>query len=453
MTWLTLAQIAELLQAPLHGISAEAAQALAIERVERDSRTVQQGDLFLALKGERFDAHDFVAQVAGKASAALVSQPIDAAIPQVIVPDVRLALGALAKAWRQQFTKPVIGLTGSNGKTTLKEMLTAILSQQGQTLATIGNLNNDIGVPLTLLRLRADDKFAVIEMGANHFAEIDYLTHMALPNVAILNNAGAAHLEGFGDLAGVARAKGEIFAGLAAEGVAVINADDTYASYWRDLNKQRNLLSFGFAADADLRGELSSDNQLLIHKGAESVVVRLKLLGRHNQLNALAAAAGASALGVSLATIKQGLEALHPVKGRLNPKQGKHGGLVIDDTYNANPSSTAAAIAVLAEQQGRKILVLGDMGELGTTGEQLHFEIGQTAKAAGIDELYTLGRLSAQASQSFGQTAYAYQDLAELLAALNAKLSTDTQVLVKGSRSARMERVVEALTEQGATAC
>jgi UDP-N-acetylmuramoyl-tripeptide--D-alanyl-D-alanine ligase len=453
MTWLTLAQIAELLQAPLHGISAEAAQALAIERVERDSRTVQQGDLFLALKGARFDAHDFVAQVAGKASAALVSQPIDAAIPQVIVPDVRLALGTLAKAWRQQFTKPVIGLTGSNGKTTLKEMLTAILSQQGQTLATIGNLNNDIGVPLTLLRLRAADQFAVIEMGANHFAEIDYLTHMALPNVAILNNAGAAHLEGFGDLAGVARAKGEIFAGLAAEGVAVINADDTYASYWRDLNKQRNLLSFGFAADADLRGELTSDNQLLIHKGAELVAVRLKLLGRHNQLNALAAAAGASALGVSLATIKQGLEALQPVKGRLNPKQGKHGGLVIDDTYNANPSSTAAAIAVLAEQQGRKILVLGDMGELGTTGEQLHFEIGQTAKAAGIDELYTLGRLSAQASQSFGEAAYAYQDLTELLAALNAKLSTDTQVLVKGSRSARMERVVEALTEQGATAC
>lgn len=453
MTWLTLAQIAELLQAPLQGISAEAAQALAIERVERDSRTVQLGDLFLALKGERFDAHDFVAQVAGKASAALVSQPIDAAIPQVIVPDVRLALGTLAKAWRQQFTKPVIGLTGSNGKTTLKEMLTAILSQQGQTLATIGNLNNDIGVPLTLLRLRAADQFAVIEMGANHFGEIDYLTHMALPDVAILNNAGAAHLEGFGNLAGVARAKGEIFAGLAAEGVAVINADDTYASYWRDLNKDRNLLSFGFAADADLRGELTSDNQLLIHKGADSVTVRLQLLGKHNQLNALAAAAGASALGIPLTTIKQGLESLQAVKGRLNPKQGKHGGLVIDDTYNANPSSTAAAIAVLAEQQGRKILVLGDMGELGTTGEQLHFELGQTAKAAGIDELYTLGRLSAQASQSFGQAAYAYQDLTELLAALNAKLSTDTQVLVKGSRSARMERVVEALTEQGATAC
>lgn len=453
MTWLTLAQVAELLKADLHVVSDAAAQTLALERVERDSRSVQQGDLFLALKGERFDAHEFVPSVAGRASAALVSQPIDAPIPQVVVPDVRLALGQLAKFWRQQFTKPLIGLTGSNGKTTLKEMLTAILSQQGQTLATIGNLNNDIGVPLTLLRLCVDDQFAVVEMGANHFGEIDYLTQMALPNVAILNNAGAAHLEGFGDIAGVACAKGEIFAGLAADGVAVINADDTYADYWRDLNKKRRLLSFGFAANADLRGELAADNQFVMHKGTDSVVVHLKLLGRHNQLNALAAAAGASALGISLPVIKQGLESLQSVKGRLNPKQGKHGGLVIDDTYNANPSSTTAAVAVLAEQQGRKILILGDMAELGNTGEQLHFAMGQTAKAAKIDGIYTLGRLSAAASHAFGQGAYAFQDLAELLAALAPNLTPDTQVLVKGSRSARMERVVDALTEQGATAC
>lgn len=453
MTWLTLAQVAQVLNARLHQVSAEAAETIHLERVERDSRAVQSGDLFLALKGERFDAHDFVPQVAGKASAALVSTPMDVAIPQVIVPDVRLALGQLAKVWRQQFTRPVLGLTGSNGKTTLKEMLTAILSQQGQTLATIGNLNNDIGVPLTLLRLRADDQFAVIEMGANHFGEIDYLTQMTLPDVAILNNAGAAHLEGFGDIAGVARAKGEIFAGLAADGIAVINADDVYADIWRDLNKNRRLLSFGFAAQADLRGEVSADNQLVIHRGAESIAVQLTLLGRHNQLNALAAAAGASALGISLTIIKQGLEALQPVKGRLNPKHGKHGGLVIDDTYNANPSSTVAAVAVLAEQQGRRILVLGDMGELGTTGEQLHFELGQTAKAANIDGIYTLGRLSAAASQAFGQGAYAFQDLGELLAALTPTLTVDTQVLVKGSRSARMERVVEALTEQGAMPC
>lgn len=453
MTWLTLTQVAELLQAPLHKVSAEAAQNIQLERVERDSRAVQCGDLFLALKGERFDAHEFVPQVAGKASAALVTQAVDADLPQIIVPDVRLALGQLAKAWRQQFTKPVMGLTGSNGKTTLKEMLTAILSQQGQTLATIGNLNNDIGVPLTLLRLRAEDQFAVIEMGANHFGEIEYLTQMALPEVAILNNAGAAHLEGFGDIAGVARAKAEIFAGLSANGVAVINADDTYADYWRELNRQRRLLSFGFASTADLRGEISADNQLIIHQGAESIIVCLKLLGRHNQLNALAAAAGAVALGISLAVIQQGLESLQPVKGRLNPKQGQHGGLVIDDTYNANPSSTAAAVAVLAEQQGRRILVLGDMGELGNTGEQLHFEIGQQAKAAKLEGLYSLGRLSAAASQAFGAGAYAFQDVAALLAALTPALTADTQVLVKGSRSARMERVVEALVGQGATAC
>ncbi|MFI0397949.1 MAG: UDP-N-acetylmuramoyl-tripeptide--D-alanyl-D-alanine ligase [Thiolinea sp.] len=453
MTWLTLAQVAELLNAPLHAVSAEVAQQIALEKVERDSRAAQQGDLFLALKGERFDAHEFVSQIVGKASAALVSTPLDAAIPQIVVPDVRLALGQLAKYWRQQFKQPVLGLTGSNGKTTLKEMLTAILSQQGQTLATMGNLNNDIGVPLTLLRLRPEDQFAVIEMGANHFGEIDYLTQMALPDVAILNNADAAHLEGFGDIAGVARAKGEIFAGLAADGVAVINADDTYVDYWRTLNKERRLLSFGFAASADLRGELTADNQLVIYKGADSVAVRLKLLGRHNQLNALAAAAGASALDIPLAVIKQGLESLQSVKGRLSPKQGKHGGLVIDDTYNANPSSAAAAIAVLAEQQGRTILVLGDMGELGTTGEQLHFAIGQTAKAAKIDEIYTLGRLSAAASQAFGVGAYAFQDLAELLAALTPNLTANTQVLVKGSRSARMERVVDALTEQGAATC
>lgn len=453
MTWLTLAQIAEWLQADLQAVSLETAQQLPIERVERDSRAVQTGDLFLALKGERFDAHEFVPQVAGKASAALVAHPIDAAIPQVLVPDVRLALGQLAKAWREKFNNPVIGLTGSNGKTTLKEMLTAILSQHGQTLATIGNLNNDIGVPLTLLRLRATDQFAVIEMGANHFGEIDYLTHLALPNVAILNNAGAAHLEGFGDIAGVARAKGEIFAGLAADGIAVINADDTYASYWRELNQARPLLSFGFSQSADLRGELSTDNQLIIHRGADSVAVRLKLLGKHNQLNALAAAAGATALGLPLAAIKQGLESLQAVKGRLNPKQGRHGGLVIDDTYNANPSSTAAAIAVLAEQQGKRILVLGDMAELGDTDEQLHFELGQLAKSVGIDELYSLGRLSAAASQAFGKGAQAFQDLTALLTALTSHLTPNTQVLVKGSRSARMERVVDALVEQGATTC
>ena len=440
MTWLTLSDIAAMTQGRLVGDD------VAIERVERDSRQAQAGDLFLALAGERFDAHDFVPQIVGKASAALVSRPIEAAIPQVVVDDVRLALGRLAAAWRQTYTHPVIGLTGSNGKTTLKEMLTAILSVQGQTLATIGNLNNDIGMPLTLLRLRATDAYAVIEMGSNHFGEIHYLTQIAKPTVAILNNAGAAHLEHFGDIAGVAREKGDIFQGLSADGIAIINADDAYADYWRGLNTSRPVLSFGFSPNADVRGSINANNELLIHYQGQSLAVQLKLLGQHNQLNALAASAGALALGLDLPTIKQGLETLQSVKGRLNPKQGLHGGLVIDDTYNANPTSTAAAVNVLAGLKGQRVMVLGDMGELGETGEQLHAAIGQQAAALGVDEMYTLGSLSAAASAAFGAKGYAFNALESLLAAAQPALHAGTHVLVKGSRSARMERVVDALT-------
>lgn len=439
MTWLTLSQIAQMTGGTLHG------QDVAVGRVERDSRAVQAGDLFLALQGERFDAHDFVPQVAGKASAAMVSRVVDADIPQVVVDDVRLALGRLAAAWRKQFHQPVIGLTGSNGKTTLKEMLTAILSLQGRTLATIGNLNNDLGMPLTLLRLRAEDEFAVIEMGANHFGEIDYLTRIACPGVAVLNNAGAAHLEGFGDIAGVARAKGELFNGLNDNGVAVINADDTYADYWRGLNPTRKLLSFGMKHVADVQGVNGDDNQFCLQANGQTVPIGLKLLGRHNQMNALAAAAAALALGVGLDTIRQGLESLQPVKGRLHPKTGKHGGMVIDDTYNANPSSTAAAVEVLAGLHGKKILVLGDMGELGNTGDALHAAIGQQAATLGIDALYTLGTLSAGAASAFG-AGKAFNDLSVLLDTLERDLHPGTNVLVKGSRSSRMERVVDALT-------
>jgi UDP-N-acetylmuramoyl-tripeptide--D-alanyl-D-alanine ligase len=417
-----------------------------LERVERDSRAVQAGDLFLALQGERFDAHDFVPQVAGKASAALVSHAVDADIPQVVVDDVRLALGRLAAAWRQRFQSPLVGLTGSNGKTTLKEMLAAILALQGNTLATAGNLNNDIGMPLTLLRLRDTDRFAVIEMGANHFGEIDYLTQIACPDVAIINNAGASHLEGFGDIAGVSRAKGEIFNGLVQSGVAIINADDTYADYWRGLNQGRQVISFGLDNAADVSGGSDINTPFYLQVNEQILPVNLKLLGRHNMLNALAATAAALALGVELDTVRQGLESLQPVKGRLNPKAGKHGGRVIDDTYNANPSSTAAAVGVLAGLQGRKILVLGDMGELGNTGEQLHTAIGHQAAAAGIDALYTLGKLSANASVAFGQPQRAFNDLEALLASLDEDLQPGDTVLVKGSRSARMERVVDALT-------
>ncbi len=440
MTWLMLSDIARMTGGELHD------QDVAIERVERDSRQVGTGDLFLALQGERFDAHDFVPQVAGKASAALVSSHVDANIPQVVVDDVRLALGRLAAAWRKQFHLPLVGLTGSNGKTTLKEMLTAILSQQGNTLATAGNLNNDIGMPLTLLGLRTDHAFAVIEMGANHFGEIDYLTRIACPDVAVLNNAGAAHLEGFGDIAGVARAKGEVFNGLSTDGIAIINADDTYANYWQGLNRGRKLLSFGMDHAADVQGVQDENNQFCIQANGITLPVNLKLLGRHNQMNALAATAAALALGISLETVREGLETLQPVKGRLNPKQGRHGGLVVDDTYNANPTSTAAAVDVLAGLHGKKILVLGDMGELGDTGTQLHAVLGQKAAEAGIDAVYTLGTLSAGASQAFGQQGHAFTELDSLLAELEQDLQPGTNVLVKGSRASRMERVVDALT-------
>lgn len=440
MTWLLLSDIARMTGGQLHG------EDVAVERVERDSRQVQPGDLFLALKGERFDAHDFVPQVVGKASAALVSAPVDAAIPQVVVDDVRLALGRLAAAWRKQFQRPLVGLTGSNGKTTLKEMLTAILMQQGRTLATVGNLNNDIGMPLTLLRLRTEDDYAVIEMGASHFGEIGYLTRIACPDVAVLNNAGAAHLEGFGNIAGVARAKGEIFHGLADQGVAVINADDAYADYWRGLNPDRKVVSFGMRHPADVQGRVDESNQFYLQLDGHEAVVSLKLLGRHNQMNALAAAAAAAALGVGLDAIRCGLETLQPVKGRLNPKQGKHGGMVIDDTYNANPTSTAAAVEVLAGMSGDRILVLGDMGELGENGVQLHADIGRQAAKAGIGAVYTLGGLSANASAAFGRPELAFHALEPLLAALENGLQPGSNVLVKGSRSARMERVVDALT-------
>lgn len=450
MSWLSLFELADMCGGTLHRISDQQAGKLDINRVERDSRQVAAGDLFLALKGERFDAHDFVADVTGRASAALVGHPVEADIPQVVVSDVRMAMGQLGAAWRNCFSGPVIALTGSNGKTTLKEMITAILSGCGETHATKGNLNNDLGVPLTLYELRpGQHEYAVIEMGANHFGEIDYLTHLVRPDVAVLNNAGAAHLEGFGSIAGVARAKGEIFSGLSADGVAVINADDEYADYWRELNTQRSILSFGMSAEADVRGVQQPDGVLSIRYQDQEVLVSLPLLGQHNAMNALAASAAVLPLGVSLPTIKAGLEKLQPVAGRLCPLRGAGGELVIDDTYNANPSSALAALQVLAQQLGRKLLVLGDMGELGVDGMEMHARIGQEAARLGIDAMYGVGELSEAACDAFGAGAVACHDMDELLGSLETlQLNENNSVLVKGSRSARMERVVAALTGQ-----
>jgi len=451
MSWLTLFELADMCGGSLRGITDKKAGALNIERVERDSRQVSAGDLFLAIKGESFDAHDFVPQVVGRASAALVDSYVEADIPQVVVSDVRYAMGQLGAAWRNCFSNPVIALTGSNGKTTLKEMITAILSENGDAHATRGNLNNDLGVPLTLYELRpGQHDYAVIEMGANHFGEIDYLTDLVRPDVAVLNNAGAAHLEGFGSVSGVARAKGEIFSGLSDDAVAIINADDDYSGYWRELNTQRRVISFGMdATTADVKGVSGGEGLLLIGFEGQSVEVNLSLLGQHNAMNALAAAAAVLPLGIKLEAVKTGLEKLQPVKGRLCPLRGSGGELIIDDTYNANPTSALAAVQVLAQQNGRTLLVLGDMGELGVDGMDMHAEIGRQAAHSGIDALYGVGEMSIAACDAFGAGAVACADMDELLQSLQTlQLNENNSVLVKGSRSARMERVVDALINQ-----
>jgi len=449
-SFLSLAEIAQKVGGVLHGDD------LMVDSVATDSRLVKSDQLFIAIKGERFDAHDFVADLTGVAGAALVSKKIDCDLPQIVVEDTLQALADLAAAWRQQFTKPVIALTGSNGKTTLKEMIAAILSQEGKVLATMGNLNNNIGMPLTILRLREEHDFAVIEMGANHFGEIEFLTTIAKPDVAVVNNAGAAHLEGFINLEGVAQAKGEIFIGLGTHGIAVINADDTFADYWKDSNKDREVLAFGINNEATISGRLLSDGGLMIKASNTEVRANLKLLGRHNAMNALAAAAATSALGIKLETIVKGLETMLPVKGRLAPVAGINNSQILDDTYNANPDSVAAALDVLAQRKNT-VFVLGDLGELGENPEKVHEKIGEKAKAVGIKHMYCLGDYSANACNSFGENGKSFDEMDDLLKDLKSDLQDDfpdnTTILIKGSRFMRMERAVEALSiEYGETA-
>ena len=447
MTWL-LSEIAAMVDGELQG--SDEAGSINIDSVATDSRLVASDQLFIAIRGERFDAHDFVAGLAGQAGAALVDQLIDCDLPQIVVPDTRLALAKFATAWRKQFDLPLVALTGSNGKTTVKEMLSAILDVKGEVLATLGNLNNDLGVPLTLLRLRKDHDYAVIEMGANHFDEIAFLTNIGKPDVAILNNAGASHLEGFGSIEGVSRAKAEIFQGLDDSGIAIINQDDDYADYWHSCVAGKQVISFGMDKAATVQGKVSPTGMLVLsHVEAntvETVEITLALLGRHNQRNALAAASAAIAVGANLQEIKQGLESLQPVKGRLTPYAGQQGAKLIDDTYNANPSSMRAAIDVLAEfSAGPRVLVLGDMGELGQDVNALHAEIGVYAKQKNIEQLFCLGAYSAEAAKSFGSDAQHFQTLEPLLQAIKKQLKNNMTILVKGSRSMRMERVIEAL--------
>ncbi len=419
--------------------------------VSTDTRQLQPGALFFALQGPNFDGHGFIETARAQgAIAAAVAHPCESALPQIEVADTRLALGSLSAHWRQQFTLPVVGITGSNGKTTVRAMTAAILSQCGDTLATQGNLNNDIGLPLTLARLAADHRFAVLEMGANHPGEIDYLAGLAQPTIAIVTNAGPAHLEGFGDLQGVARAKGELFARLGKDGVAVINADDTFAPLWRKLAAHCRIVEFGLqGADvtADWQGDASgSDVQL--HTAAGNIELRLALPGRHNVMNALAASAAALAAGAGLDAVKAGLETLSQVAGRFNVHSLPGDITLIDDTYNANPESLQVALDVLALAPGDSWLVLGDMGELGADAAALHSAAGRNAREAGVSRLYGLGELAQLAVKAFDGPGGAYASMDELLAVLQRQLSGPLHILVKGSRRMRMERVVAALGVQ-----
>ena len=417
--------------------------------VSTDSRTVQAGDLFVALRGERFDGHAYVAECLQRgAAAALVSQPVAGAGSQLVVADTRVALGQLAAYWRSQFAIPLVAVTGSNGKTTVKEMLAAILRAaaggDATVLATQGNLNNDIGLPMTLLKLRGQHRYAVAEMGMNHAGEIAYLTRLGKPDVALVNNALPAHLEGLGSVEGVARAKGEIFQGLGAGGTAIINADDAYAPLWRELAAPHRIQTFGLEQTADVSADyqLNADGSEVTLKTPQgSARLHLPAAGLHNVRNALAATAAALAMGVTLEAVVNGLQQFSGAKGRLQRKSGLQGCTVIDDTYNANPASMRAAIDVLAACPGKRVLVLGDMGELGADAELLHAEIGQYARAARLDGLLTLGEMS---------RAYAgerYDTPEQLADALRPQLDNTTTVLVKGSRFMRMERVVALITE------
>ena len=428
------------------------------DSVGTDSRSVSAGMLFVALKGERFDGHDFVREVLAKGAAgAMVERPWADAnpdLPLIAVNDTRLALGQLAAAWRRRFAIPLIGVTGSNGKTTVKEMCAAILRVQfggGDTvLATAGNLNNDIGLPLTLLGLGPSHRAAVIEMGMNHLGEIDYLTHLAAPTVALVNNAQRAHLEGLGSVRNVALAKGEIFAGLPADGVAVFNADDAQAAIWRELSRERRQMTFGLDRPADVRAQFAGHGlggELRLATAQGEIQVMLAVPGGHNARNACAAAAATLAAGATVAAVKQGLEQFTGIKGRLQRRGGHKGAVVLDDSYNANPDSMRAAIDVLAAVPGKRILVMGDMGEAGAAAGQFHDEIGGYAKSHGIDRLLCLGELSAAAAANFGDGGRHFQRIEDLIGMLPTELEAQATVLVKGSRFMRMERIVEAIVE------
>ena len=427
-----------------------------VDAVATDTRALPGGDaLFVALKGERFDGHAHVRAAAdGGCVAALVARPVEAALPQVVVADTERALASLAAAVQRERATRVLAVTGSNGKTTVKTLLHSILRQLGGAYANPGNRNNEIGLPLAVLDAPDDARFAVYEMGAGKPGDIAYLTAIARPDVALVNNIASAHLERMGSLLGIAQTKGAIYQALPADGVAVVNADDAFALYFSERLRGVRMIRFGIEAEADIsardiHGGLQGSRFTLVTPEGE-VEVALPLPGRHNVRNALAAAAMATAVGAGPAQIRAGLEAVEGVAGRLAAHRLRRGATLVDDSYNANPGSLAAAIDTLADGGGEAWLVLGDMRELGADEVALHAEAGARARAAGIARLFALGELSAHAARTFGEGGSVHASHAALADALWAQLGAGTTVLVKGSRGSAMDKIVTALLQRDA---
>jgi len=440
----TLSQAAESMQGTLHGADRS------FDNVSTDTRSLKSGELFFALSGPNFDGGEFVSQASEQGAAgAVVKSLVKDDVAQITVDDTRLALGRLGAAWRERHATTVVGVTGSNGKTTIKDMIAACLSQVAPTLATAGNLNNDIGMPLMLLRIDSSHRYTVLEMGANHAGEIGYLTTLARPDVVVISNAGIAHLEGFGSITGIAHGKGEILQGDTRPQFAILNAEDEFYQYWLSLVEDIKSLSFGLSEGADVHA-----NHIVAEKGTTSfrlhlpdevVDLTLPLAGIHNVRNACAAAAVATALGVSPEQIRTALESIEPVAGRLQPVAGRNGAALYDDSYNANPESVRAAGDFLVTLSGENWLVLGDMFELGEHADELHYDTGEVLADSHVDRLFTVGDLSRHTVRGFGNGGEWFASIDDLIASVMTDISANVNVLVKGSRGMRMERVVDAI--------
>lgn len=424
-----------------------------INGVSTDSRNIESGNLFVALRGERFDGHQFVNDAVQKgAVGVLVDNSIESPASQIVVGDTELALGELAAHWRRRFAIPVVAVTGSNGKTTVKEMIGRILSFNADALISRGNFNNPIGLPLSLLKLRQQHQFAVVEIGMNEIGEIEHLAKIAKPTVAVITNAGAAHLERLTSISQVATEKGKIISSLGKDGIAILNRDSEYFPPWCAAAGSREIVTFGFSNEADVSAtyeELEFGSAIRIRTQRGNLNVKLQLAAEHNVTNALAATAVAIALGISLKIIKSGLESMTPVGGRLQLREHLKGGPLIDDTYNANPNSVAAALDYLSNLSGDRRLVFGDMFELGSKDKQFHRDIGRKARSCGIGRLYALGTLSSLAVQEFGHGGRHYSDKDSLVRDLREELHATTTVLIKGSRGMKMDEIVDQLCAGG----